>query len=127
MLSSEMILLPLLLLLGVVCYCLVAVYYYFDSKYTTQNNLSQFDLTFCGNFDIKRMTRKHKLFKVGDLSIDRYLPWHMSYYCAVVSCPIYLYLYVKVLVHLKTLRPKLSILGVFLALPLYNAPLLSKI
>ena len=33
---------------------------------TTQliSNLSQFDLTFCGNFDIK-------LFKVGDLSIDK--------------------------------------------------------
>ena len=35
MLSSEMILLPLLLLLGVICYCLVAVYFYFDSNYTT--------------------------------------------------------------------------------------------
>ena len=48
------------------------------------SNLSQFGLTFCGNFDIKRMTWKHKLFKVG---VYIYLPWHMSYYCALVSCP----------------------------------------
>ena len=35
MFSSEMIFLPILVVLGVVFYCLVAANYYFDSNYTT--------------------------------------------------------------------------------------------
>ena len=34
--ASEMLLLPILVALGVVFYCLVAASYYFDTKYITQ-------------------------------------------------------------------------------------------